>query len=150
MIEYRPAAPAEFPVAAQLRHEMGIEMGTDLDAAGANWRRRFAAFFAGKQGVNRGRLFLAFDGEQAVGMTAITLTEEWRTFCFGTRFGWVNAVFVKPGYRRRGIARELLRRAVDWARERGCVRVRLRTSSEGRALYEQAGFHAGREMELDL
>lgn len=150
MIVCRPAAQEEFPVAAGLRQEMGVEMGSDLDARGAEWRAKFCAYFGSKQSEGRGELFLVFDGDRAVGMTAISITDEWRAYCFGTRFAFINAVYVKPEYRRRGIGRELMKHAVTWARERNCLRVRLRTSEDGRALYESVGFKTGREMELDL
>jgi hypothetical protein len=39
---------------------------------------------------------------------------------------------------------------IAWARERGCTRVRLRASDDGRLLYQTLGFAAGREMELSL
>lgn len=150
MIEYRPAEPAEFPVAAELRHEMGLEMGSDFDQAGDRWRTRFSVYFRGKQHVNRGQLFMAFENGTAIGMAAVSLTDEWRAFCFNTRFAHVNAVYVKPEYRRRGVARELMQRAIAWAKAKGCSRIRLRTSEEGRALYESVGFAPGREMEMWL
>ncbi len=150
MIRCRPADASEFPVAAQLRQEMGLEMGSDLDARDAGWRTRFCLYFAGKQGMNHGRLFLAFDDGAPIGMAAVSLTDEWRAFCFNMRFAHVNAVYVRPDYRRRGIARELMQCTIAWAKAQGCARLRLRTSEEGRALYESVGFQAGREMELAL
>ena len=150
VIECRRAAIEDLVPAAQLRAEMAVEMGNDLDASGTGWRAKFCEFFGEKQRAGCGQLFLAFDGAAPIGMTIISLAQEWRSFCFGTRFGFVNAVYVKPEYRRRGVGRQLLDAATLWAREKGCVRVRLRTSEEGRRLYESAGFVPGREMELEL
>lgn len=150
MIRYVAADLAQFPVAVPLRAEMAAEMGSHLDMSGTAWRDRFCTFFRDKQRDGRAQLFLAYDENEAIGMTIVSLTNEWRTFCFGTQFAFVNAVYVRPEYRRRGAGRELMRRAIEWARAAGCARVRLRTSEEGRALYESVGFHRGREMELDL
>jgi GNAT superfamily N-acetyltransferase len=69
---------------------------------------------------------------------------------FGTESAWVNAVYVRPAYRRRGVGRRLMELIVAWARERDCVNVRLRASEDGKLLYETLGFHQGREMELPL
>ena len=150
VIECRAMPVDALPIAAELRAEMEREFGFDYDQDRSGWRERFCEFYGDRQRTGRGQLFLAFDGAEPIGMTLISLTDEWRSHCFGLRFGFINAVFVRPQYRRRGIARELMSRAIDWAREQGCVRVRLRTSEEGRALYEGLGFGAGREMELEL
>ncbi len=150
MIECRAAAANECTAAAQLREEMAREFGDDPDVGSENWRSRFCTYFGGKQAAGNGQLFLAYDEGVPIGCATITIAEEWRRYCFGTLNAHVNAVYVKPAYRRRGIAVELMRLAIAWARDRGCKRVRLRSSDEGRRLYEGLGFRAGREMELDL
>jgi GNAT superfamily N-acetyltransferase len=150
MIAYRAVTLDELPIAAELRQEMGQEMGSDLEARGNEWRAKFCIFFGTRIAQDQGCFLLAFDDGRPVGMVAISLTDEWRAFCFGMRFAFINAVYVKPDYRRRGIGRELMNRAIAWARDRRCNRVRLRTSEDGRALYESVGFVAGREMELEL
>lgn len=125
-------------------------MGGDFDALAPGWRAKFCQYFGGKQAAGNAQLFLAFDTGQAVGCATISILDDYRNFVFNQRAAHVNAVFVKPAYRRRGIARRLMELAVAWARERGCTRVRLRASDEGRLLYQTLGFAAGREMELSF
>lgn len=149
-IECRAAGAHEYPAAAQLRREMALEMGGDFDAAARDWQTKFCAYFGGKQSGGNARLFLAFDGETPIGCATISLADDYRRYCFGTLTAHVNAVYVKPAYRRRGVAGRLMELAIAWARERRCTRVRLRASEEGRFLYENLGFRQGREMELDL
>jgi GNAT superfamily N-acetyltransferase len=58
---------------------------------------------------------------------------------------WLEDLFVRREARRRGLARALVRRALDRARERGCVRVELDTHEdnlEALHLYESLGFSA--------
>lgn len=149
-VEFRAGGLDEFPVAAELRNEMAREMGDDFDALAGDWRPKFCAFFGGKQASGNAQLFLACEGETAIGCAIVTIPDEYRRSCFGVRNAHVNAVFVRRQYRRRGIARQLMEMAIAWARERECRRVRLRASADGRTLYEGLGFVAGREMELDL
>ncbi|HLI96712.1 MAG TPA: GNAT family N-acetyltransferase [Candidatus Baltobacteraceae bacterium] len=149
-IECRAAGADEYPAAAQLRADMALEMGSDFDGAAADWRTKFAAYFGGKQAVGGAQLFLAYDGEAPIGCAIISILDHYRRYVFGTEVGFINAVYVHPDYRRRGVANRLMRLAIAWARERGCRSVRLRSSDEGRFLYEQLGFREGREMELDL
>lgn len=149
-IECRAAGADEYPAAAELRQAMALEMGGDFDAMARDWRTRFCAYFGGKQSGGSAQLFLAFDGETPIGCATISIADEYRRYCFGTASAHVNAVYVKPAYRRRGIAGRLMQLAIAWARERGCTRVRLRASEDGRFLYEHLGFREGREMELGL
>ncbi len=57
--------------------------------------------------------------------------------------GWVYAVAVSPGYRRRGIATALIRRLEGELAERGCLKVNLQvrgSNGEAVSLYEKLGF----------
>ena len=150
MIGYASAAASQMPAAADLRAQMSREMGNDFDAAFPKWRTRFSEYFEEKQAARRSEVFLAFDGEDAVGCTIVSILDDYRNYVFNTPTAWVNAVYVRPAYRRRGIARRLMQMAIDWSRDRGCIRVRLRSSDEGVHLYTALGFVTGREMQLDL
>ncbi len=149
-VECRAGRVEEYPAAAALRQEMAIEMGSDFDARSKEWRAKFCAYFGGRQSAGNAQLFLALDGERPVGCAMISVSDDYRRFCFGTLSGHVNAVFVQPAYRRSGVATRLMQLVIAWARERGCARVLLRSSDEGRALYQELGFATGREMELYL
>jgi GNAT superfamily N-acetyltransferase len=149
-LELRAAHLDEFAHAAEMRRQMSVEHDGDFDARSPDWRERYCAYFSQKQRDGKGQLFLAFDGGKAIGMTIVSLLEHYRTDVFGTKYAYVNSVFVNPEYRRRGIARELMNMAIAWARERGCSYVRLRSSAEGRPLYESIGFAPTSEMQLEL
>jgi ribosomal protein S18 acetylase RimI-like enzyme len=56
---------------------------------------------------------------------------------------WLEDLFVRTEARRRGIARALVQRALERARERGCRRVELDTNEDNHgaiSLYESIGF----------
>ncbi len=92
-------------------------------------------------GVNRfdgpgEALFAALDGGRVVGVCGLNQDP----YAPGERVGRVRRLYVLTGYRRRGIARQLVGRAVARARSR-FDRLRLRTDSEGAArFYEALGF----------
>jgi GNAT superfamily N-acetyltransferase len=65
-----------------------------------------------------------------------------------TRRGCVMNVYVRPPYRRMGLARKMMTALVDWAREHGIRILILNASSEGRSLYEALGFTTTNEMTL--
>jgi len=59
-------------------------------------------------------------------------------------------VYTAPAHRRRGIARRLLEIMLAWCRSRGFGSVTLYASTDGRPLYESAGFVPTNEMRLML
>lgn len=60
--------------------------------------------------------------------------------------GLVVNVYTDPTWRRRGVARRLMQRVIDAARERGVGGLVLHASAEGRPLYEGLGFVPTNEM----
>lgn len=58
----------------------------------------------------------------------------------------IQNVFTEPDWRRRGLAALLIKRIIDWTREKGIDSLVLHASDEGRALYEWLGFVPTTEM----
>lgn len=130
----RPAAPADAEVIALHRYP---------DGADASERLPYAAWVADvlTRGVYVG--FLAWDGEEVVAGAGLTLLE-WGP-SRGDGQPWrarVVNVWTQPDWRRRGLARALVTRCLDAARERGVTRVSLGTSEAARPLYTSLGFRA--------
>ena len=59
-------------------------------------------------------------------------------------------VYTYPQWRRRGAARQVMNRMIQWCREQGFRSVTLHTSPDGRNLYESLGFQPTMEMRLPL
>ncbi len=57
-------------------------------------------------------------------------------------------VYTEPGFRKRGIARQVMLTILAWVKEHGLRSVNLHASPEGRPLYEKLGFAATNEMRL--
>jgi|HubBroStandDraft_6_1064221.scaffolds.fasta_scaffold01980_7 ribosomal protein S18 acetylase RimI-like enzyme len=62
--------------------------------------------------------------------------------------GNIVNVYTEREYRRRGIARELMKAAMGWCEKNEVETVVLHASAEGRALYESLGFEGTNEMRL--
>jgi GNAT superfamily N-acetyltransferase len=65
------------------------------------------------------------------------------------RHAIVLNVFTEPDWRRRGLARLLMREIIRWAGRERLDRVVLHASDEARTLYEQMGFVATNEMRYE-
>jgi GNAT superfamily N-acetyltransferase len=63
---------------------------------------------------------------------------------------WILNVYVRPEFRRRGVARAIIENLIQWCRSRGFDSVSLHASDNGRPLYEAFGFTPTNEMRLNL
>jgi GNAT superfamily N-acetyltransferase len=85
--------------------------------------------------------WLAMDGDKIVGTSGMSFVEKPPYFsCPSGRIGLLSSMFTDPDYRRMGIAKELLSRVVEEARNYGCGCVQITASDMGVLLYTDFGF----------
>ena len=85
--------------------------------------------------------WLAVDGEKIIGTSGMSIVEKPPYFgCPSGKIGLRSSMFTDKSYRRQGIARELLSRVVNEAKERGCGTVQITASDMGVLLYTNFGF----------
>ncbi len=133
-ITIRPAAPEQF-------RAIGASVAESYHASRPGGRfdvsatpEEYAQFLAGAE-HDPALWQVAWDGEQVAGQ-ALSVVERGRAEVF--------EVSVRPGWRRRGLARALLTRGLNVLFERGVEVARLHTQAENpdraSALYESVGF----------
>lgn len=85
--------------------------------------------------------WLAVDGDNIVGTSGMSFVEKPPYFgCPSGKLGLLSSMFTSQDYRRRGIAKELLSRVVNEARDYGCGTVQITASDMGVLLYTDFGF----------
>lgn len=85
--------------------------------------------------------WLAVDGERIVGTSGMSFIEKPPYFgCPNGKIGLLSSMFTASDYRRQGIAKELLTRVVNEAKEYGCGCVQITASDMGVLLYTDFGF----------
>ena len=96
--------------------------------------------------------WLAFDGDDIIGTSGMSFVEKPPYFgCPSGRIGLLSSMFTNPNYRRKGIAKELLSRVVNDARDYGCETIQITASDMGVKLYTAFGFvHNGNFMQYKL
>jgi GNAT superfamily N-acetyltransferase len=87
------------------------------------------------------RRFLAMEPEGCFlaewnGQPAGTAT----TIAYGPTVAWIGMVLVHPDHRRRGIGTALLKRCIDYLRERGVRSIKLDATPAGKPVYDGLGF----------
>lgn len=85
--------------------------------------------------------WLALDGDKIIGTSGMSFVEKPPYFgCPNGKIGLLSSMFTASEYRRQGIARELLSRVVQEAKEYGCGVVQITASDMGVLLYTDFGF----------
>ena len=96
--------------------------------------------------------WIAVDGDKIIGTSGMSFVEKPPYFgCPNGKIGLLSSMFTNPDYRRKGIAKELLRRVVEEARIFGCGTIQITASDMGVKLYTAYGFvHNGNFMQYKL
>ncbi len=66
-------------------------------------------------------VFLASDGGEDVGFAQAELRHDYVEGTTTSPVGYLEGIFVREDHRRKGVARQLLRRCEAWARDKGCA-----------------------------
>lgn len=137
-VEYRQLTKKDLAVFIEMRinqlREEGAKEDIDLKPALKDYYSRHMAdgtFVS----------WLAVDSEKIIGTSGMSFVEKPPYFgCPSGRIGLLSSMFVSTDYRRQGIAKELLSRVVNEAKEYGCGTVQITASDMGVLLYTDFGF----------
>lgn len=96
--------------------------------------------------------WIAEDEGKIIGTSGMSFVEKPPYFgCPSGKMGLPSSMFTNPAYRRKGIAKELLHRVVEEAKNYGCGTVQITASNMGVKLYTAYGFtHNGNFMQYKL
>lgn len=85
--------------------------------------------------------WIALDRDKIIGTSGMSFVEKPPYFgCPSGKVGLLSSMFTSKEYRRQGIAKELLSRIVNEAKEYGCGVVQITASDMGVLLYTDFGF----------
>ena len=148
-IEYRKLSEKELDVFIEMRinqlREEGAKEDIDLKPALLDYYKRHM-----KDGTFVS--WLALDGNNIIGTSGMSFVEKPPYFgCPSGKIGLLSSVFTNQNYRRNGIAKELLSRIVNEAKQYGCGTIQITASDMGVKLYTDFGFeHNGNFMQYKL
>ena len=148
-IEYRKLSEKELDVFIEMRinqlREEGAKEDIDLKPALLDYYKRHM-----KDGTFVS--WVALDGNNIIGTSGMSFVEKPPYFgCPSGKIGLLSSMFTNPNYRRNGIAKELLSRIVNEAKQYGCGTIPITASDMGVKLYTDFGFeHNGNFMQYKL
>jgi len=147
----REATTDDVPEILRQRRGMYLDMGYEDSPALAGMLSTCEPYL--RQALANGsfRGWLALRGEHFVGGGAIVISP-WPSHPYDLecRRATILNVYVDPEFRRRGIARQLMRIMIDWCRQQKFAAVYLHASKDGRHLYQSLGFEPTNEMKLKI
>lgn len=73
-----------------------------------------------KDYIEKGVIYIYFDENRAAGFAQCSLRQDYVEGTKSSPVGYLEGIFVKEEYRKRGIAKRLLSRCEDWAQRQGC------------------------------
>lgn len=137
-IEYRKLTVKELDVFIDMRinqlREEGADEDIDLKPALKNYYERHMAdgtFVS----------WIALDGDRIIGTSGMSFVEKPPYFgCPNGKIGLLSSMFTANSYRRRGIAKTLLEKVINEAKEYGCGTVQITASDMGVLLHTNYGF----------
>jgi len=141
-IEYRRATPDMISLLVSTRIEVLraanlLDACVDMSEVAAQSETYYREALA--NGSHTG--ILAFDGDAFVGAGGVSYYRVMPTFHNPTgRCAYIMNMYVRPAYRRLGIATAMLNLLVVDARRQGAGRIGLEATDMGRPLYEKYGF----------
>jgi GNAT superfamily N-acetyltransferase len=154
MVEIRIREAGSDDIAQILHHRRSMfwDMGNHDEEAHRLMLLNAEAFLrdAMPRGRYRGWLAETADGQVVAGAGVTIVDWPGSTSDPAPYRAWVQNVYTEPTFRRRGLARLLMERAMEWCRAEGMANLSLHASEFGRPLYESLGFLPTNEMRLRL
>lgn len=150
--EIRLATRDDIPTIVYQRHAMFAEMGDGTPESLDRMDGGYAVWLEGKIAAGEYLGWLAFDADGAPVAGVGLWNQEWPVGPVDQtgRRAYLMNVYTEPHCRGRGLAKRLVRGALDWAREHGLRTALLNASHAGRPIYEALGFRQSSEMRLTI
>jgi ribosomal protein S18 acetylase RimI-like enzyme len=148
MLATRLATSADAALITTHRHAMFAEVGLGTPEALERMSRHFRPWLERMMAAGRYVGWIVEEGTVAAASAGF-LELDWPPHPFdptATGRGYLLNFWVEPVFRRRGLARALVREAVAESRRRGLRVTALHASAAGRPVYEGEGFRSSSEM----
>jgi len=148
----RRATNDDLATLVEHRREMFQDMGYEDEAALDAMAARFRSWLLPQMDTCIYLAWLAVAPDHSIAAGTGLWLMDWPPHMIGagTRRGNILNVYTTAQFRRRGLARELMKTAIQWCRENRIDTIILHASPQGRSIYESLGFSATNEMRLRL
>jgi ribosomal protein S18 acetylase RimI-like enzyme len=149
-----PAGESDIPLLAEYRFLMFAEMFQETDHSGvkAEFVEAARRYYAEKIGGGDEVSLVAKAGGEPVGCGTIMFQKRPPSMkSLDNLFGYILNIYVRPEYRKRGIATAIMKDLEAEAKKRGARRIGLHASRAGANVYKKLGYEMKESyMETDV
>jgi GNAT superfamily N-acetyltransferase len=147
----RRASTGDIDALVAHRRAMFVDMGYQDEAALDSMAAKCHDWLLPRMNREEYLAWLAIAPDRSIVAGAGLWLMDWIPHMVGSgRRGNILNVYTDLKFRRRGLAAELMKTAMEWCRSNGVDVVVLHASPDGRRLYESMGFAATNEMRIKL
>ncbi len=141
MITYRKAEPGDTHALAAIRGDYLVESGYATEENKDAVVELNKIYFGPALRNGSFVAWLAMDGQSIAATSGLTFSlVPPNGRCLDGRVAYIMNMYTLPAYRRQGIAKEVFRRILNEAKQRGFHKITLSATDMGRSLYERFGF----------
>lgn len=145
IVRIETASPADTDTLARLNqhvHKLHIEAVPHFFKRPN--QQEVATFFKELLGKDNWRAFIAYVDDTAVGYVLVTTGERpVNTFSLARRWLYIDQISVEPNWQGQGVGRELMKAALQYAREAGLDNIEVDTwafNSAAQSFFQSVGF----------
>ncbi|ESA37026.1 gcn5-related n-acetyltransferase [Leptolyngbya sp. Heron Island J] len=146
----RSAIKSDTNIIAEHLCHIALGLGLPSDSIRQDWLEKTTKFIDYACKELRYKSFIAEVMGETVGSASCQLLELYPMVSEAYQKGYIWGVYVKPAYRRQGIATTLMKQAMLYLKGIGCTKAVLHASDQGRMLYTRLGYVDSNEMVLNL
>lgn len=147
----RRATTEDLDILAGHRHSMFVDMGYRDEAALNTMAAKCHDWLLDRMQRGEYLAWLVIAPDQSIAAGTGLWLMDWPPHMIGSGVrGNILNVFTAVEYRRRGLARELMKVALEWCHSNQVDVVVLHASPQARPLYESMGFAGTNEMRMQL
>ncbi|MEO1210514.1 MAG: GNAT family N-acetyltransferase [Cyanobacteria bacterium J06638_20] len=146
----REALQQDEEIIAKYLCQIALELGFPSSSIRQNWLEKTTQFidYACRELHYKG--FVAELSNEVIGSACCQILELYPMVSDQYQKGYIWGVYVEPAHRRKGIATQLIQKAMAHLRAIGCTHAVLHASEQGKLLYSRLGYMESNEMGISL
>ena len=146
----REAMQQDEEIIAKYVCQIFLDLGCPASSIQHNWLEKTTQFIDYARRELHYKGFVAELSDEVIGSASCQISELYPMVSDHYQKGYIWGVYVEPAHRRKGIATQLIQRAMTHLKAIGCTHAVLHASEQGKLLYSRLGYTESNEMGISL
>ncbi|MEO1145458.1 MAG: GNAT family N-acetyltransferase [Cyanobacteria bacterium J06638_22] len=146
----REAMQQDEEIIAKHLCQIALELGFPSSSIRQNWLEKTIQFIDYARRELHYKGFVAELNNEVIGSASCQILELYPMVSDQYQKGYIWGMYVESAHRRKGIATQLMQKAMAHLQEIGCTHAVLHVSEQGKLLYSRLGYTESNEMGISL